>query len=286
MKKIVFILIAIVILSFTFKSKKFKSPEDFVFIPSGKIEMQGEIYSCNAFWMAEHEVTNGEYKFFLEDLKKNNRMGDYNAALPDTNQWTEHGGYMLPMRDHYFSHPAYTNYPVVNVSKKGAELYCSYLTEKYRSMYGDVIQNFRLPARKEWMYAAASGKNNSIYSWNGPYLRRSNGHCQANYRKVGDHNITLTENGPEVVADSLHYQEVIINEVYITAPSQSYWPNDFGLYNMCGNVAEMVADKDVAVGGDWHLPGYDIRILSEQKFDGPNPFTGFRPVLSFVSQDN
>lgn len=285
MKRVAFILVALLALSFTYKNKKFKGPEGYVFIPSGSIEMKGKKYSCAAFWMSDHEVTNGEYKQFLDHLKSNGQNEDFQKALPDTSNWTEIGGYMITMRDHYFSHPAYADYPVVNVSKEGVDMYCKYLTEKYRAEYGNVIQDFRLPTRMEWMYAAANGKSNARYSWNGPYLTNENGDLQANYRQIGDHNITLTDNGPQVVADSLIFFEFAIDDAFITAPSTSYAPNEFGLYNMCGNVSEMVAKENLAVGGDWHCTGYDIRIESSKKYEGPSPFVGFRPVLTYISKE-
>jgi formylglycine-generating enzyme required for sulfatase activity len=286
MKKIVLITTVLCGLSFTFKNKKFKGPEGYVFIPSGSIEMEGQIYSCAAFWMSDHEVTNAEYREFLDALKAEGKMEDYNKAVPDTAAWNEIGGFMDPMKKHYFSHPTYANYPVVNISKQGAIMYCKYVTEQYLSIYGNVIQEFRLPTRMEWMYAAASGTINARYPWNGPYLRNEDGDLMANFRQVGDHNITLTENGPEVVNDSLRYREVILDDVFITAPVNSYWPNDYGLYNMSGNVAEMVSKEDVAVGGDWHVTGYDIRITAKKKFDKPSPFVGFRPVMSFMAEKN
>lgn len=266
----------------TKKSKKFKGPEDYVFIPSGTIEMEGQNYTCNAFWMSAFEVTNREYLAFLKHLKMHGKAEEYQKALPDTSAWKSTNAYSDPMFTQYLRHPAYANFPVVNVSTEGANLYCAYLTNKYKAEYGDVIENFRLPTRKEWMYAAAAGKDNARYAWKEYGLRNEKGDLLANFRRVGDRNITLTENGVEIVEDSLYIYAPFDDAIFITAPSKSYWPNEFGLYNMCGNVAELVAKEDVAVGGSWRSPGYDIRIQSKAKFEKPNPFTGFRPVLTFV----
>lgn len=290
MKHILLFLAVIGALSFTQKSKKFKGPENYVFIPSGAIEMEGEKYSCAAFWMSDHEVTNAEYRFFLQHLAKDNRIEDLKIAAPDTTQWKNIKGHFDPYYEHYFWHPAYSDYPVVNVSKEGAEMYCQYVTEQYRSMYGNVIQNFRLPTQKEWMYAAASGKNNMRYAWDGLSTRDVDGRFRANYFPIGDQNIQRTEEGILIVPDSLIRVDIVADNgfatVDCTAKGRSYAPNEFGLYNMCGNVAELVADKDVAMGGHWQSMGYDIRIQSPEAFTEPNPFTGFRPVLTFIKQDN
>ncbi|MEZ4923173.1 MAG: SUMF1/EgtB/PvdO family nonheme iron enzyme [Crocinitomicaceae bacterium] len=290
MKQFLFVLAIIGALSFTQKSKKFKGPENYVFIPSGAIEMEGEKYSCAAFWMSKHEVTNYEYRQFLKSLKDANRMDEYKTALPDTLEWSKIGGYMDQMANMYFWHPAYNNYPVVNVSKEGAEMYCQYVTEQYRTMYGNVIQNFRLPTQKEWMYAAASGKDNMRYAWDGLSTRDADGRFRANYFPIGDQNIQRTDEGILIVPDSLIRVDIVADNgfatVDCTAKGRSYAPNEFGLYNICGNVAELVADKDVAMGGHWQSMGYDIRIQSSEVFNSPNPFTGFRPVLTFIKQDN
>ena len=34
-------------------------------------------------------------------------------------------------------------------------------------------------------------------------------------------------------------------------PASSYFPNDFGLYNTSGNVAEMLFEEGLAIGGGW-----------------------------------
>jgi len=70
-----------------------------------------------------------------------------------------------------------------------------------------------------------------------------------------------------------------------TAPVKSYWPNGFGLYNMNGNVAEMVSDVEVALGGSWADPGYDVRIASKKAFTGASKTVGFRIVATVVPSE-
>ena len=40
----------------------------------------------------------------------------------------------------------------------------------------------------------------------------------------------------------------------------------------------MVDERGVAIGGSWYYPGYDIRIASEKRYDGPSPLIGFRVI--------
>ena len=66
-----------------------------------------------------------------------------------------------------------------------------------------------------------------------------------------------------------------------------YTPNEFGIYNMCGNVAEMINTPTKTKGGSWN--SYDIfsRIDSSEQWSGkPSPMVGFRPVMIVKSNIN
>ncbi len=69
----------------------------------------------------------------------------------------------------------------------------------------------------------------------------------------------------------------------VLAPCKSYWPNEFGIYNLSGNVAEMLGDEDVVVGGDWRSPGYDVQLTSARPYEGPSPAIGFRVVATIIN---
>jgi hypothetical protein len=102
---------------------------NYAFIPSGVLKNGDSTVSINAFYMQRKEVTNLEYRTFLFDLLIQDRKDDFLKAKPDQAQWTQMPGqsYNEPMEQQYFSHPAYNDYPVVNVSREGAELYCQWL---------------------------------------------------------------------------------------------------------------------------------------------------------------
>lgn len=79
-------------------------------------------------------------------------------------------------------------------------------------------EEFRLPSEAEWEYAARGGHDLSPYPWGGPYMRNSKGCLLANF-KPGRGN--YPEDG------GMH-----------TVKADAYFPNDYGLYCMAGNVAE------------------------------------------------
>ena len=62
----------------------------------------------------------------------------------------------------------------------------------------------------------------------------------------------------------------------------SYFPNNFGLYNMSGIVAELIGDTDKAMGGSWHSTGYNVRLDSEVTATKASSTIGFRPVLEIL----
>ncbi len=258
------------------------------YVPSGKSLIGQDTVSVQAFYISSTEITNAMYDEFLRDLKQKGELEKYRIALYDSSGWTTDYAYNEPYRQYYHSHPAYRQYPVVNVTREGAELFCNWLSGKYEEMSnGELHLRFRLPTRAEWIRAASGGLHYSTYAWGGPYLRNAKGCYLANFLAVGAENITRNpETGAlEVSKDRFPSHLIAANDhTDVLAPAKSYFPNDFGLYNMNGNAAELIADGDYAVGGDWRSPGYDIRNESIKPFDKPDPTVGFRVVATVIEK--
>lgn len=242
-------------------------------IPNGNIQVDGISVSVNSFAMLKTEVSNLDYLTFLFDLLISDRKDEFLIAKPDQTQWREiNDNLYASMAEYYFSHPAFGGYPVNNISRAGAEMYCKWLTNEVNRVLEKKgkkrINDVRIPTNIEWVYAAKGGIQNSAYPWGGPYAKNDRGCYLANFRPEGE---PMDEDGIE-----------------ITAPVWSYAPNNYGLFCMSGNVAEMVyygADKSKpgARGGSWTSGLDEIQIDGKDRFigvDSANVNIGFRYVIS------
>ena len=183
-------------------------------IDASKIVYQSEIFDYKAA-AQNRDVTIPRSAYIIKKAVN---------IYPDTLCWIRDFAYSYnePMAKKYFSHPAFGNYPVVGVNWKQATAFCewrthylnSFLESKKRTPESD----FRLPTEAQWEYAARGGRSQESFPWGGPYLRNKKGCLLANF-KPGRGN--YPEDGG-----------------FYTVRADAYWPNDFGLYNMAGNVAE------------------------------------------------
>ncbi len=158
-------------------TKKLK--KDFAYVPSGLVVREGDTLSVQAFYISKGEVTNKEYRLFLADLKASNKMELYNMALPDTSLWKK----ISPaFADYYFSHPAYDEYPVVNISYEAAQEYCKWFTDKMNAVpKSKYVYQFRLPEREEFIRACRGDQHHQAYSWKFEGVRNNKGDILCNH---------------------------------------------------------------------------------------------------------
>ncbi len=226
-------------------------------------------------YFSKFEISNKEYRNFLSFLKQSNQLETYQQNLLDTSKWkSQNGG--IPFTVYYHSHSSYDNYPVLTVTYENANNYCKWLTDQYNSdptrKFKKVI--FRLPTKAEWVYAATGGKDR-IYSWEGKYLRNKKGVYLANIKRINEANISYDSKN-----DNFKIIQTDVEKMYeLTAEKRSFYPNEFGLYNMIGNAAEMVAERGIAKGGSYNDTGYDVRVQSEKKYSTATTEIGFRVVM-------
>ena len=252
------------------------------------------------FYMDDTEITNNEYRQFVESVTEGSESElpegfVVEDLIPDTTVWvrdfTHHMG--DPLMVYYWSHPAFDNYPVVGVDWEAAKYFCQWRTEYLNNYRVDrglfPMPNFRLPSEAEWEYAARGGRDMNKYPWGSPYVRNQKGCLLANF-KPGRGNY---------FDDGFAY----------TNPVGTFFANDYGLYEMSGNVAEWCEDafdassmplvwdlnptfndeqepKKVIRGGSWKDIAYYLETgtRSYEYKDSSRASVGFRCAMTHLGR--
>ena len=144
-------------------------------------------------------------------------------VYPDTTAWINDfdNAYNEPYTRMYFSHAGYNDYPVVGVSWEQANAFANWRTDYLRRSLGKegvMIEPYRLPTEAEWEFAARAGNSESQYPWSETLPMDERGCFYENFKPMeGDY---------------------IRDGHLITSPVGTFNANDFGLYDMAGNVSE------------------------------------------------
>lgn len=223
-------------------------------------------------------------------------------VYPDTLVWVHDFTYSFnePMTENYFWHPAYDDYPVVGITWQQANAFNVWRTQlmnDWLNMGGDAfINRFRLPTEAEWEYASRGGLDLAPYPWGGPYIRNRQGCFLGNFKPLHGN---YTDDGG-----------------FHTVPVDSYSPNDYGLYQMSGNVAEWTSTafdesvydfehdlnpeyqydalandppslkRKVVRGGSWKDIGFYLQTgtRSFEYQDTAKAYVGFRSVMTYLGR--
>ena len=256
MTKRILLLSCVVVLIAAFIPQKKKE-----FLPPGTVKINDSLYAD------ETEISNfswQEYELWMKN-KYGANSAEHISALPDTLVWREKNSYNEPYVQYYYRHPAYKDYPVIGISYEQAIAFCKWRTERVMEFlaiskkYGTIDFEYRLPTKQEWEFVS----NNGIG-------------CFSNGGK--DEKGRMTSNHARAKDDTLGWNGTIHDNADVTAPVYAYWKNKFGLYNMIGNVAEMINEKGISKGGGWRNNLEDCRVGKDIPYTKPNSWLGFRCV--------
>jgi len=277
----------------------------------GRKEFDTRSWNYSYTWVDKTPAAKKENRFdpetgtYPEGFSRQSLVHDEDVLIyPDTLVWAHDFSYTFnePMFDTYFWHPAYGEYPVVGVDWEQAIAFCNWRTDLRAAQLNGYQQKyetaFRLPTEAEWEYAARGGMEHNAYPWGGPYSRNSKGCFLANFKPVRGN----------YIADGYAF----------TSPTISYWPNDFGLYNMAGNVSEWTSTpfepsatmfvhdmnpfytfdaaddahpmmkRKVLKGGSWKDVGAFLQVASRdyEYQDTAKSYVGFRCVKTYAGVES
>ena len=230
----------------------------------------------------------------IKDFMKNEILNVY----PDTAVWVKDFNYSYndPMHQDYFHHQSYGDYPVVGVSWEQANAFCNWRTRKKNDYLKSrknriTVPDFRLPTEAEWEYAARGGLEFATYPWGSGGTQSDRGCFLANFKPVRGN----------YAADGALY----------TMEAKSYTANDYGLYNMAGNVSEWTNTaynlssyyiastmnpnvenkknkRKIIRGGSWKDVAYFLEVGSRdyEYADTARSYIGFRTVQNYLGTPN
>lgn len=250
-----------------------------------KLLEKGQVKIRGKLWASSGELSNAAYEMFLMDLVENREFSllekcqiypaDWRALLPEKFQ-------KLSDKDVFLhGHPEADETPVQNISYEAAQAYCQWITNVYnnstdrKKKHQKVV--FRLPTIEEWEYAARAGKEVKVYPWD----YRQTGPKPVNLKGCYLANFNVAEEAPCEDCPS-PTSATSQDGGFFTVPVDAYFPNDLGLYNTIGNVAEMVQDKGVAKGGSWEDHPDNCTISSKKSYENTSPAVGFRVFMEVL----
>ncbi len=275
--------------------------------------IRGNLYAMSS------EVTNIQYNDFLSWLEDYNKMElrkkygfDLSAYDKPTREFYEQYHKPGPEKRKRHDPENFNDHPAVNISYESAVEYCKWLTDQYneskkKKRYKKVL--FRLPTLKEWQIAALGDSkfqswdlheniveviiskdtnkmfegprtkmkydDTMMYPWFGAWHLRNRVYNQFGCY-LGNFKITTDRNCPS--------RALAYDGFTMTAYVEAYFPNDIGLFDVVGNVAEMIDEKGKACGGSWNDLPENSTIQSVKNYSGPDETVGFRMFMEVIEK--
>jgi formylglycine-generating enzyme required for sulfatase activity len=202
--------------------EQLKEDPNFEYRGDFEIERPQHSETVKSFAIGRFDVTRGEFAAFIADsgYKMKIETGCEGSVEPlsesKRRNWRNPG---FPQTDRH---------PVVCVSWDEATAYTAWLSQKTGHAY-------RLPTEAEWEYAARAGTTT-------PRFWSNDNACKyANVFDLSGMKAIAAENGhakPKLYPGDFHCSDGYVN----TSPVGVFKPNGFGLYDMLGNVEQLVAD--------------------------------------------
>lgn len=210
---------------------------------------QHKVKIVRGFAIARGEVTVGQFRRFVQAsgyVPDSVKLGG--SSVYDGRSGVMRNEHDATWEDDYAGNPANANLPVVNVSWNDAHAYVQWLSNHTGKLY-------QLPSEAQFAYALRAGSKQRYWWGQGVPTNKVENITGSNDRSPKGRRWTHSFKG---------YRD----GYWGPAPSTSFAPNPFGLYDMDGNVTEWVRDcwhanytRAPNDGSAWINPGCSTRVL-------------------------
>jgi formylglycine-generating enzyme required for sulfatase activity len=253
--------------------------------------MPGGILLTKDGWgIDESEVPNIEWKRYQQRL----------AASGTKISNTQPMAAALPVPD-YFNNSFYDYYPVVGVSYEQVLAFCKWRGRVISKMINrgkpgaldslateHIVVESRLPTEAEWEQVALAKRGLPygskctelpvvINPEAASYFKHRSGTTTEISRIRAD---TKAYNKTKPVRSVISYDQAEPYFLRLATPAYVYGgpTNDYRLYNLLGNTAEMIQERGIAKGGSYRDPLTACTVTSRSQYTGPTPTVGFRCI--------
>jgi formylglycine-generating enzyme required for sulfatase activity len=265
----------------------------------------------NNVFIDETEIINLNWLEYMFYVKRDSSQEFYKSQLIDSTFHLNIGSF------EYLHHPRFRNYPVVGVSYEQAKAYCkwrsnvvnvelknlknNYFSELRKTLKNvglEVYYEFRLPTIEEWEYAAQGGlkfedyphgiiekfykiKNDDFVSKGEKIseVRKCVESLKEDFKKgMGVFGIQANVKEKYWIKTTNSYVDCTEYGVVPTTEVHEFNSNNFKLFNMTGNVAEMTAEKGIAKGGSFKENYDSFNIKTNFKYESSQNWLGFRCI--------
>jgi formylglycine-generating enzyme required for sulfatase activity len=241
----------------------FSAKRNSTFLPPGTVRI------ADTLFMDKSEVTNlswHEYLYWLKNMYGKDSQ-QYRDALPDTTVWQFDGiNSNQPWQSSFSNVRHFKNHPICGISYEQAVAFCKWRTDRVRYFLNLKKEPcafdfyYRLPTREEWEFAA-NGSGEVYAQLTPPKVVQSTATSTV-IQVSWPANLRYNQSG-----DYLH-----------TISVNSYKPNLFGIFDMTGNVAEMLKERGQCKGGSFYHSPEASRNGKTLTYQEPAAWLGFRCV--------
>lgn len=197
----------------------------------------------------------------------------------------------------YNNSPQFYYFPVVNINYEDAIEYCKWRTSVVTDNYNNKIGNsknspnytrfvFRLPTKDEWIKCASFATDTVKFPhlFTTQYITTTIDKSSLSYLNFLGATISskdLLNFNNEIEKD------LVLNckrdeKKYLNLETPYYiWDypaNNFGIYNIMGNVSEMISEKGVSMGGSFRDLYSECKVNNQFLYSKPSDNLGFRCV--------